>query len=97
MGQSMIDLSEEARAVADVLLAHHREVCRSVKIDAERISNDLVNERTLTYGVICERARMADLTHIVGRFIHFSRPSPAANAAKSAAPRLMLFEPAPVA
>src|ERR1035441_3636141 len=29
--------------------------------------------------------------------IHFSRPSPAANAAKSAAPRLMFFEPAPVA
>src|ERR1019366_4942426 len=29
--------------------------------------------------------------------IHFSRPSPVANAAKSAAPRLMLFEPAPVA
>src|ERR1019366_9005104 len=27
--------------------------------------------------------------------IHFSRPSPAANAAKSVAPRLMLFEPAP--
>src|ERR1017187_5813486 len=29
--------------------------------------------------------------------IHFSHRSPAANAAKSAAPRLTLFEPAPVA
>jgi hypothetical protein len=65
----MTEMSEEARAVANVLLAHHREVCRPVRIAAERMSDDSVNECTLTYGVVCERAKMPDLTHIVGRFM----------------------------
>ena len=65
----MTEMSEEARAVANVLLAHHREVCRPVKKAAEEISDDVVNECTLTYGIVCERAKMPDLTRIVGRFM----------------------------
>jgi hypothetical protein len=65
----MTELSEEAWAVASVLIAHHREVCRPVRIAADKISNDLVNECTLTYGTICDRAKMPALTHIVGRFM----------------------------
>lgn len=65
----MAEMSEESRAVANVLLGHHREVCRPVRITAEEISNDLVDECTLTYGIVCERAKMVDLTHIVGRFM----------------------------
>ena len=65
----MTEMSEEARAVANVLLAHHREVCRPVRIATEKISDDLVNDCTLTYGTVCERAHMQDLTHIVGRFM----------------------------
>lgn len=65
----MTEISEESRAVANVLLAHHKEVCRPVKIAAGEISNDLVDECTLAYGIVCERARMPDLTHVVGRFM----------------------------
>jgi hypothetical protein len=66
----MTEMSDEARAVANVLLAHHREVCRPVRIAAERISDGLVNECTLTYCVVCERAEMPDPTHIVGQFMN---------------------------
>ena len=65
----MIKMSEESCAVANVLLAHHRDVCRPVRTAAEDISDDLVNECTLTYRSVCERARMEDLTPIVGRFM----------------------------
>lgn len=65
----MTEMSEEARAVANVLLAHQVEVCRPVRVATVKISDDLVNECTLTYGTICERAHMQDLTHIVGRFM----------------------------
>ena len=66
---TMPEMSEESRAVADVLLAHHREVCRPVRIATEEISDDLVNECTLTYGTVCERAGMPDLKRIVGQFL----------------------------
>jgi hypothetical protein len=65
----MTEVSAEARAVANVLLAQHREVCRRVKISIEDSSDDVVNECTLTYGTVCERAKMLHLTHIVGRFM----------------------------
>jgi hypothetical protein len=65
----MTEMSEEARAVANVLLARHRESCRSVRIAEDDISDDLVNDCTLTYGAVCERAKMPDLTRIVGRFM----------------------------
>ena len=65
----MTEMSEEARAVANVLLVHHREVCRPVRIAADEISDDLVDDCTLTYGTVCERAKMPNLNHIVGRFM----------------------------
>src|ERR1022692_1848483 len=58
--RTMTEMSEEARAAAIVLLAHHREVCRPVKKAAEEISDDLVNDCALTYGIVCERAKMPD-------------------------------------
>src|ERR1700720_2183839 len=54
----MTEMSEESRAAANVLLAHHREVCRPVRIAADEISDDLVNECTLRYDTVCERAKM---------------------------------------
>jgi hypothetical protein len=53
-------MSPEARAVAQVLLDHHRQVCLR---PGEAPS---VDAAVLPYGVLCERAGLADFARAVG-------------------------------
>ena len=57
-------MTPEARALAQALLNHHRQVCRS-RTSAQR-SVDLC---VIPYGLLCERAGLPYLTHSVGHFL----------------------------
>ncbi len=57
-------MSPEARALAQVLLDHHREVCRR---PGEPLPS--IDSAVIPYGVLCERAGLSYLTHSVGPFL----------------------------
>ncbi len=55
-------MTAEARALAQALLRHHRQVCRG--------SGDRsVDACVIPYGLLCERAGLQYLTHSIGHFL----------------------------
>lgn len=56
-------MGPEARALAQVLLDHHRAVCRS------QDKRPSVNRALITYGHMCELAGLEELTRASGRFL----------------------------
>jgi|SRR5208282_752036 len=61
-------MTSEARTMARVLLAHHRRVCRPLRLTAEQ-AREIINDCTIEYGQLCERAGRPYLTHVVGHFL----------------------------
>ncbi len=57
-------MTAEARALAQALLNHHRQMCRG-RTSGQR-STDLC---VIPYGLLCEQADVSYLTHRVGQFL----------------------------
>lgn len=58
-------MTGEARALANILLDHHRRICQPRALTR----NYDVHECTITYGNLCEAASVPWLTHAVGPFL----------------------------
>lgn len=57
-------MSPEARALAQVLLEHHREICRRPGGPQPSVDSALI-----PYGMLCERAGLSHSSHNVGPFL----------------------------
>ena len=57
-------MSPEARALAQVLLEHHRQACRPPSGAPPSVASTLI-----PYGVLCDRAGLSYVTHHVGPFL----------------------------
>ena len=55
-------MSPEAKALAQALLDHHRQVCRPDK-------QATIESCLITYGALCERAEVAHLKAVAGRYL----------------------------
>jgi hypothetical protein len=62
-------MSGEARALANVLLDHHRRICRPRRLTSNAVTPDAVYQSTITYGDLCARAGVPYLTRAVARFL----------------------------
>ena len=62
-------MTAEATAIANVLLNHHRQFCRTFNGAPENITDRMVEQSVIFYGNLCERAGVPFLTHGVGRFL----------------------------
>lgn len=57
-------MSPVALALCNVLLEHHREVCRT-----HRFRPPIIDRCVIAYGELCQRAGVPDMTHGVGRYL----------------------------
>jgi hypothetical protein len=62
-------MTGEARALANVLLDHHRRICRPRGLTPNSVGDYDLRECTVAYGHLCEMARVPFLTHAVGHFL----------------------------
>jgi hypothetical protein len=63
-------MTAEATTIANVLLQHHSQHCRTYEgTQPERISDGMVERSVIFYGNLCEKAGVPFLTHGVGRFL----------------------------
>lgn len=63
-------MTEEARALTRELLRHHEQVCESFGVDAaENVTDRMIDQSIIPYGVFCERAGVPFLTRGVGQFL----------------------------
>lgn len=65
-----MEFSQEARALGQKLLEHHRTVCRSVNAPAADLLDSDVKRLSIRYGVLCERAGLQSLTRLAGNFLY---------------------------
>ncbi len=60
----------EARAMAQQLLKHHRQVCKPSRATPEDLTDGQLAHFCIRYGVLCELIGTAYLTRSAGGFLH---------------------------
>jgi hypothetical protein len=63
-------LTEEARVLARELLRRHEQICHQLGVRQPKdVTDGMVNQCIIFYGVLCDRAGVPFLTHGVGQFL----------------------------
>jgi len=65
-----LGMTEEARVLTKELLRHHEQVCQKLGVKLpDDVTDGMINQSIILYGVLCQRAGVPFLTRGVGQFL----------------------------